>query len=160
MLRPANRRRNEIKTDRFLVERFSEWIPGWGKRQLSYIDLNCMCESLGIEVVEFPLKKARGYALWAGPVPYIYVADHLSGPEKVITGFHELAHILYHPTHPEAFCRAGNLWNWGKCDRQAEIVGVIAWMPYSLARGLSVEELMEGFGVRREVAEFRAGLRL
>lgn len=140
------------------MERFAEWIPGWGKRQLCLADLSDYCERQQIELVEYPLEDADGYALWVSSVPYIYVANHLRGPEKVITGYHELAHILYHPSHPEVFKRTGDLWNWSKCDRQAEIVGVLAWMPEVV--GLSVEEVMTRFGVSRGIAEFRLHLRL
>jgi hypothetical protein len=77
-----------------------------------------------------------------------------------ITANHETAQILYHPSHPKVFERSGNLWNWSKCNRQAEIVGAVAWMPLATADGLSVDELMREFGVRREVAEFRASLNL
>ena len=145
-------------SDRFLVERFSQWIPGWGRRQLCLSDLTDYCERHQIEVVFADLEDADGYALWVGGVPYIYIAHHLRGPEKVITGYHELAHILYHPPHPEVFRRTGNLWNWRKCDRQAEIVGQLAWMPN--VAGLSVDQVMAQFGVSHEVAVFRLQLKL
>lgn len=140
------------------MERFAEWIPGWGRRQLCLADLTDYCERHGIEVVFADLEDADGYALWVSSVPYIYIASHLRGPEKVITGYHELAHILYHPPHPEVFSRVGNLWNWSKCDRQAEIVGVVAWMPE--IKGLVVEEVTERFGVPLDVAKFRVELNL
>ncbi|HEY7544432.1 MAG TPA: ImmA/IrrE family metallo-endopeptidase [Blastocatellia bacterium] len=143
-----------VASDRFLVEAFSQWIPGWGRRQLGWSDLEALCTDLGIELIQAHLKDADGYAFWVDGTPYIFVADHLSGPEKVIAGFHELCHILYHSEHSSIFRRCGNLWNWSKCDRQAEIVGAVAWMPD--VRGLSVEEVMEEFGVSRDVALFRS----
>jgi Zn-dependent peptidase ImmA (M78 family) len=97
---------------------------------------------------------------WQRTGPIIDIADDIFGPELIVTAFHELAHVLYHPAHPRIFRRAGNLWNWSKCHRQAEIIGVIAWMPLTIADGLSADELMREFGVRREVAEFRASLNL
>jgi Zn-dependent peptidase ImmA (M78 family) len=157
MPKAARRRKG---SDRLLVERFAEWIPGWGRRQLCLADLTDYCERHRIEVVFADLQDADGYALWAGSASYIYIASHLRGPEKVITAYHELAHILYHPPHPEVFKRTGDLWNWSKCDRQAEIVGEVAWMPESEVRGLQVEELMRSYGVSRPVAEFRSQLRL
>jgi Zn-dependent peptidase ImmA (M78 family) len=155
MPRAARRRKG---SDRFLVERFAEWIPGWGRRQLCLADLTDYCEQHRIEIVFADLEDADGYALWASSAPYIYIARHLRGPEKVITGYHELAHILYHPPHPEIFRRTGNLWNWSKCDRQAEIVGELAWMPD--VAGLSIDQVMARFSVSREVAEFRLYLSL
>ncbi len=153
MLRPANRRN---ATNRFLVERFTQWIPGWGARQLSLMDFYSVCEQLGIEAVEYTLDGADGYALWAGGSPYIYISNRLPGPEKVIAGFHEIAHILYHPNDPKPL----KFFNYGKADRQAAIVGAVAWMPGRLAWGQTVEGLMEEFGVSREVASFRFGLKL
>ncbi|HKP85605.1 MAG TPA: ImmA/IrrE family metallo-endopeptidase [Blastocatellia bacterium] len=151
----AKRRRG---SDRFLVERFADWIPGWGRRQLALSDFYELAESLGVEIVEYPFRRDAGQAFWVGATPYVYYSSWLSGPEQVITCYHELAHILYHPSRPEVFKRTGDLWNMSKCDRQAEIVGVIAWIPDT--QRLSVEGLMEAYGVNREIAEFRAGLGL
>lgn len=157
-MRSAARRKR--KTDRFLVERFTEWIPGWGRRQLSLVDFYELSESLGVEVVDYPFEQDAGYAFWVGDIPYVYYSNRLSGSEQVITCYHELAHILYHPPRPEVFKRTGNLWNWSKCDRQAEIVGVVAWMPEPMVHDMTVSDLMREFGVRREVAEFRINLSL
>jgi Zn-dependent peptidase ImmA (M78 family) len=148
------------KTDRFLVERFSQWIPGWGLRQLTLDDLGNLCDDCGIVVVEIELD-ADGHAVWLGGQPFVYINSLLPYSERVITGFHELAHILYHPSDRQVFKRTGrDLWNWSKCDRQAEIVGLLAWMPETQARGLNAEELMKRFQVRRQSAEFRSNLRL
>jgi len=148
------------KTDRFLVERFRQWIPGWSQQQLSFAGFLDFCDWLGIRVMRCRLLDAYGYAFWIGATPYIYLSNHIGGPELVITSWHEVCHILYHPSHPEVFKRTGNLWNWSKCHRQAEIIGVMAWMPHGVADEMATDELMREFGVRREVAEFRASLNL
>jgi Zn-dependent peptidase ImmA (M78 family) len=124
---------------------------------LSLVDFYELSEALGVEVVDYPFEQDAGQAFWVGDIPYVYYSSLLPGPEQVITCYHELAHILYHPPRPEVFKRTGDLWNWSKCDRQAEIVGVVAWMPESKG---SVEQLMAEFGVGREVAEFRHSLYL
>jgi Zn-dependent peptidase ImmA (M78 family) len=157
-MRSIARKRRE--TDRFLVERFASWIPGWGRKQLSLADFYEFAESLSVEVIEYPFIQDAGCAFWVGVTPYIYYSSKLTGPEQVITCYHELAHILYHPSRPEVFRRTGDLWNMSKCDRQAEIVGVIAWMPETVVRGLSVDDLMNEFGVSRKLAEFRSALTL
>lgn len=150
----------ERKTDRFLVERFSQWIPGWNQRQLTLDDLCRVCDESGVVLIEMDLL-ADGLALWSDAQPFIYINTRLSYSEKVITGFHELTHILYHPSQPEIFKRQKNCcWNFSKQDRQAEIIGLVAWMPESQARGLSPASLMAQFNVRRESAEFRASLNL
>jgi Zn-dependent peptidase ImmA (M78 family) len=148
----------ERKTDRFLVERFTQWIPGWGVRQLRLDDLGNLCDECGIVVVEAELD-ADGYAMWIGGQPFVYINSWLPYSERVITGFHELAHILYHPSDAEILHRRA-LWNWSKCDRQAEIVGCVAWMPEPQARGRSAVDLMDMYDVRRESAEFRSRLNL
>ena len=146
--------------DRFLVERFSQWIPGWNRRQLTLDDLGNLCDDCRVVVVELPLED-DGYALWLEADPFVYINSQLPYSEQVITGFHELAHILYHPNSEDLMQlrRAAN-WNWSKCDRQAEIVGCVAWMPDVLVRGLHAEEMAQVFDVRRESAEFRAQLKL
>lgn len=148
-------------TDRFLVERMQQWIPGWNRRQLSYDEFERYASSLGITVVECPLTDADGYAFFVGAAPYIYVNANLTYSEKVIVAYHELKHILYDPERPEVFIKVGSPWYWfSKMDRQAKIAGAVAWMPEAAVRGLSIEELMIYYDVPRPVAEFRAGLDL
>ncbi|MEW6129612.1 MAG: ImmA/IrrE family metallo-endopeptidase [Acidobacteriota bacterium] len=155
MYNPENRR-----SDRFLVERFCQWVPDWNRKQLSLDALGNLCDECGITLEELELD-ADGLALWEDAEPYIYINSQLKYSERVITGFHELTHILYHTPRPEIFRRQSNCcWNFSKQDRQAEIVGLVAWMPEAATRGLSVESLMLKFDVRRESAEFRASLNL
>jgi Zn-dependent peptidase ImmA (M78 family) len=148
------------RTDRFLIERFSHWLPGWNSRQLTLDDLGHACDDCGIVVVEMALH-AEGLALWIESQPFIYINSLLPYPERVITGYHELAHILYHTPRPEIFRRQKEcIWNFSKQDRQAEIIGSIAWMPETEAHGLSADTLMLQFEVGRETATFRASLDL
>lgn len=153
---PFNARRNG--SDRFLVERFSEWLPGWGRRQLTLVDFYELAYSLGIEVVEYPFDRDCGHAFWIGAQPYVYYSSRLPGPEQVITCYHELAHILYHPVIPAGFKRERSFFNFDKWQRQAEIVGVVAWMPS--VEYMTAEYIMREYGVSRETASFRAGLNL
>jgi Zn-dependent peptidase ImmA (M78 family) len=76
-----------------------------------------------------------GLAFWLDGRAFVYINSLLPYSERVITGFHELAHILYHPTDNQILHRRA-LWNWSKCDRQGQ------------------------YEVRRESAEFRASLDL
>jgi len=115
---------------------------------------------IGIEVKLRHLVKAYGRSYWKGGVPRIDLPLNIDGPELLISAWHEVCHLLYHPAEKAPFTRYGNLWNWSKCDRQAEIIGVMAWMPHGPADLMTPDELMKEFGVRREVAEFRASLNL
>lgn len=148
-------------TDRFLVERITQLIPGWGVKQLTLDTLEKYCATQSIICTELPLIEADGYAFYQHRIPHIYYSSRLPYPQKVITGYHELCHILIDAPDPEMFKRQNpRCWNFNKWDRKAEIVGVVAWMPETRARGLSVEELMREFDVSRDSAEFRASLNL
>jgi Zn-dependent peptidase ImmA (M78 family) len=149
------------KSDRYLVERFEQWIPGWGRRQLTLDSLGNLCDECGIVVTTTPLE-GDGYAFWLEGCPFIYVNSLLPEGEQVVTLGHELAHVLYHPSSDDAvFLRAHSFWNWSKCDRQAEIVGCVAWMPdRMISKYMTIDHIRQEFGVRRETAAFRLSLDL
>lgn len=141
-----------------LLERFSQRIDGFNQRQQSFEDLSALCISRGIELVQMPLRTLHGCALFEDGIPFLYVNSLISAAERVIAGFHEFCHLTDHSLEVGVFKSSGNLWNLPKVERQAQVVGVLAWMPDSDAGELSVEELMACYGVKRAVAEFRASL--
>jgi Zn-dependent peptidase ImmA (M78 family) len=146
--------------DRMLLERFAARIDGFNLRQQRLEDLSLLCERRGIEFIEIPLLTLHGCALCRDGIPFLYINSRLSRPEKVIAGFHEFCHLTDHSLEMGVVNSSGNFWNLSKLERQAQLVGVLAWMPQALARGLSVEELIIRFGVKREVATFRAAARI
>jgi Zn-dependent peptidase ImmA (M78 family) len=105
-----------------------------------------------------PLRALHGAAVEEDGFQYLIINSLLRGAEKVIAGFHEFCHLTDHVLDVDVFHFTGNLWNVNKYERQANIVGVIALMPAPSIQGLSVEDIMREFGVRREIAEFRASL--
>jgi hypothetical protein len=156
----GRRRHTTAGNSRFLIERFTSRIPGFNRRRLSLPDLAGLCEPQGIEIVYLPMRRLHGVAHEDGGYRYLYINSLIPATEQVINGYHEYTHITDHVLDVEPFKSTGNLWNLPKYERQAWIIGVLAWMPEPLAWGLSVEQLMQGFGVRREIAEFRASLNI
>jgi Zn-dependent peptidase ImmA (M78 family) len=94
-----------LKSDRFLVERISKLIPDWGIRQLSLDALGNYCDQNGIVVFEVPLSEADGYAFYQGDIPHLFFNAKLNYAERVISAYHELAHLLLHTPDPEVFRR-------------------------------------------------------
>lgn len=148
------------RNSRLLIERFANRIHGFNMRRQSLCDLYDLCEPLDVEVVQKPMRKLHGAAIEDMGFHYIYINSLLSGPLKVIAGFHEFCHLTDHALNVEAFKSTGNLWNLSKFERQAQIIGVIAWMPSVEIEGLSIEQIMREYGVPRNVAEFRLSLDL
>jgi len=144
--------------DRLLLEQFSLSIEGFNVRSQSLSDLNRLCDQLDIEVVQFPMRRLHGVALEDDGFKYLYINSRLTGPEKVIAGFHEFCHLTSHSLEMSVLKSTGGLWNLQKYERQAQIVGTIALMPDPSLVGLSIEDIMHEFGVSRLIAEFRAGL--
>ena len=144
--------------DRLLLEQFCHAIDGFNVRSQSLHDLGRLCDQLGIEVVQLPLRRLHGVALEDDGFKYLYINSRLSGPEKVIAGFHEYCHLTSHSLDMSILKSTGSLWNLQKYERQAQIIGAVALMPDPALSGLSIEEIMQEFGVSRQVAEFRAGL--
>ncbi|MGH9764681.1 MAG: ImmA/IrrE family metallo-endopeptidase, partial [Blastocatellia bacterium] len=101
---------------------------------------------------------AHGCSFHEGGRPFIYINSLLSHPEQVIAGFHEFHHLTDHALNTDVFLSTGNLWNRSKYEYQAQVVGVLAYMPDPLVWGLSAEEIQSCFGVTRQLARFRASL--
>src|SRR5262249_28635755 len=155
------RKSKEIHNDRMLIERFMARVPGLNRFRLAFVDLLASCDAYGIVVIQQPMRVLHGSAIHSSTRPYIMINSHLSGPEKVIAGFHEFTHIIDQEVPENSYrLSTGNLYNMSKSERQAQVVGVIALMPGPEARGLTVEDMMRIYGVRREVAEFRVTLKL
>ena len=144
--------------DRLLLEQFRLTIDGFNVRSQSLNDLGRLCDELEIEVVQMPLRRLHGVALEDDGYKYLYINSRLSGPEKVIAGFHEYCHLTSHSLEMSILKSTGGLWNLQKYERQAQIIGTVALMPDPELSGLSIEEVMQEFGVSRQIAEFRAGL--
>jgi Zn-dependent peptidase ImmA (M78 family) len=144
--------------DRLLLDQFRLTIDGFNVRSQSLNDLGRLCDELEIEVVQMPLRRLHGVALEDDGYKYLYINSRLSGPEKVIAGFHEYCHLTSHSLEMSILKSTGGLWNLQKYERQAQIIGTVALMPDPALSGLSIEEVMQEFGVSRQIAEFRAGL--
>jgi len=141
-----------------LVGRFAALVPGFNERALDLEDLAAICDRVGIEVVEVPLRRYHGCAVYVDGLPFLYLNSLLAPPEKIIAGWHEFAHLVDHPPDLRVFTSTGGLWNLGKADRQAQAVGCLALMPDAEVWGLNLPEIMERYGVPRQVAEFRLDL--
>lgn len=143
-----------------LIERFEYRLPGFNLRPFTLPDLYDLCDELEVSVRRIPMQYLHGCSFVEGGEVFLYINSLLRGPEQVIAGFHEYCHITDHCFDVEAFESTGGLWNLNKRERQAQTVGVVALMPHPLVEGMTVNDLMREFGVSRQVAEFRAALRV
>jgi hypothetical protein len=145
--------------DRMLLERFAHRIRGFNDRQLCLNDLYVLCEERGIEPVEIPMLTLHGCAFNQDGIPFLYINSRLSRAEKVIAGFHEFCHLTDHSLEIGGFKSSGSCWSLSKIERQAQLIGVLAWMPQAQAAGLSVEELVAQYSVKPQIARFRVAIR-
>lgn len=155
-----NGERRAAKNSSMLIERFSNRLPDFNRRSFSLPDLYNICDELEVNVGRIPMQYLHGCCFVEGNEVYLYVNSLLRGPEQVVAGFHEYCHITDHCFDVEVFESTGGLWNLNKRERQAQIIGVVALMPAPSIHGMNVEDIMREFGVRREIAEFRASLRI
>jgi Zn-dependent peptidase ImmA (M78 family) len=88
----------------------------------------------------------------------MFINDSLSLSEQIVAGFHEFAHLLFHPLDCCDFTSDAFAWNLSKAERQAQSVGVISLMPTSQIVGMMTEDLMREYDVSRRTAEFRLSI--
>lgn len=156
-----SRRKNEETTSpSMLVERFVKRIPGFNRFQLSFSYLIELSEAYGIKVLQIPLDLHHGQWIISNKRSYIVINSEISAPLQVIGGFHEFAHVTDHAPLRLLDHYSGGLCNIRKFERQAQIIGVMAYMPDTEILGLSSEDLMRRYGISREIAMFRLSLML
>jgi Zn-dependent peptidase ImmA (M78 family) len=141
-----------------LIERFRRRLPGFNVRRFCLRDLYDLCSYRGIDIIQMPLRALHGAAAEEDGYQYIFINSLLQNTEKIVAGFHEFCHLTDHVLDVDVFHFTGSLWNVNKYERQANIIGVLALMPAPSIQGMTVEDIMRQFGVRREIAEFRASL--
>jgi Zn-dependent peptidase ImmA (M78 family) len=147
----------------FLIQYYTDRIPGFGSKSLALPDLFAVCESDGIEVFRTPFDRLHGCAFFEDDAPFIFINSTLPAAEQVIAGWHEYDHLTRHmlKTHCPyncVFTSSGSMVNLSRIEREAQVVGCLALMPHPLVVGLSLEDIMREFGVSRNTAEFRANL--
>jgi Zn-dependent peptidase ImmA (M78 family) len=147
----------------FLIQYYTDRIPGFGSKSLALPDLFAVCEADGIEVFRTPFDRLHGCAFFQDDAPFIFINSTLPAAEQVIAGWHEYDHLTRHmlKTHCPyncVFTSSGSMVNLSRIEREAQIVGCLALMPHPLVVGLSLEDIMREFGVSRNTAEFRASL--
>jgi hypothetical protein len=141
-----------------LLERFSTRIDGFNVRRQTLQDLYGLCDRYEIEIVRLPLRRLHGAALEDAGYKYLYVNKHIAGYQQVISGFHELTHHLDHALGVEVFKSTGNLWNLPKFELQAQLIGVLCWLPETEIQGMSVDEIMKAHAISRNLALFRLSM--
>lgn len=117
-----------LSTGRLWIDRLSRELPGFNEQPFNLLDLYRFCEQRGVLAEELPMRRLHGCSFYEDGDAFLMVNNLLSEPERIIAGFHELAHLLLHEPD-DVFCSTGVLRNHRKIERQAQIVGVIALLP-------------------------------
>jgi Zn-dependent peptidase ImmA (M78 family) len=118
-----------LQTGKLWMDRLSQELQGFNQRPFTLDDLHEYCHWHGIFADEVRLRRLHGCCFYQGEMPCLIVNELLSAPEKIVAGYHELAHLILHDIGQEVFCSTGNLWNHAKVERQAQIVGLCALLP-------------------------------
>jgi Zn-dependent peptidase ImmA (M78 family) len=129
-------------------------IAEFGRRSLTYQDLESECIKRDICLYEVPMRRLHGLSWTDDDGAFICLNRNLYPAAKLLAGWHELAHILLHPTERHLLASRGDLWNRRKEESEAHAVAAIAVCPYlpsDAENGTRVEtfraELFEKYGV-------------
>ncbi len=80
---------------RFLSDRAHKLKIGWNERPLTEDDFHRLCRRHRIVIQEMPLRVSGFYYRLMGR-DFIAIDSRLTGNERLIVMFHELAHFLFH----------------------------------------------------------------
>lgn len=79
----------------FLSDKAARLNIGWNKRPLGEADFYRICKRFNITVEEMPLRVSGFYYRLLGR-DFIAIDSRLTGNERLMVMFHELAHFLFH----------------------------------------------------------------
>lgn len=137
------------------LSQFTRLVPGFSEVRLSLDDLAIECDRRGIDLIEIPMRRLHGCSWTDEFGPCIYLNRLVPIQQRTIAGWHEFAHLQLHLTDSQVLMSAGSLRNRGKFEREAETIGVIAFLPLALIQGMSAETIAATFGLPKKTANFR-----
>lgn len=127
---------------RFFIEKVSALGIGWNERPLSEGDFYRVCKRLRVNVVEMPLRTNGFYYRVMGR-DYIAIDSRLSGPQKLLVQFHELAHFLLHTPESGATANFHGIGRKTRQEREADIFAVCSLIPRSWLASRPEHELVD-----------------
>jgi Zn-dependent peptidase ImmA (M78 family) len=120
---------------RFLSDKAHKLKIGWNERPLTEDDFHRLCRRFRIAVQEMPLRVSGFYYRLMGR-DFIALDSRLTGNERLMVMFHELAHFLFHT--PESG-ETANFHRIGRETRQeieADAFAICALMPQTMIEAL------------------------
>jgi Zn-dependent peptidase ImmA (M78 family) len=92
-------------------------IPGFNERALDLQAIYEQCERYGLVSRELRFRRYHGLSFHLEGVPFLYINTLVLPAERVIAGWHEFAHLMYHPDDACVFTSKGSLYRLSKAER-------------------------------------------
>lgn len=127
---------------RFLLDKIEPLKLGWNERPLTEADFQRTCRRLHVTVQEMPLTVGGFYYRVLGR-DYIAIDSRLSGTQKLLVQFHELAHFLFHMPASGATANFHGVGRKNRQEREADAFAICALVPRALLETRSPAELID-----------------
>jgi Zn-dependent peptidase ImmA (M78 family) len=137
------------------LSRFAQLVPEFNHQPLSMDLFYRVTEAHDIRVLEVPLLDTFGSTRRDEDYLFILINSLLYGTDRVITAWHEMAHVLLHPVSAEPMQSYGKFTSRDKHEREACAISVVALIPLPEIWGMTAEQIAARFRVSRRTARFR-----
>lgn len=136
------------ETKKFPIVQFIEWIIGDpdGEYNFEIVGLSEMDDKYAVTDLKAGIIKIR---------EDVYKRAIEGSPRDLFTLFHEVGHFVLHPPGEVMFAR-GDVPAYQDPEWQANCFAAELMAPYSLARGMSAEQIVENFGMSLQAAMIRS----
>ncbi len=139
---------------RLISEKIRNLIFGWNERPLTERDFYQLCKRFKVNVVEMPLRTNGFYYRVMGR-DYIAIDSRLTGTEKLLVQFHELAHLLLHTPESGATANFHGVGRKTRPELEADAIALCSLIPRTLLEDRDAILLCEDDGFSSEILAAR-----
>ncbi len=112
----------------FLSDKVARLNIGWNERPLTEVDFYRICKRFKITVEEMPLRVSGFYYRVLGR-DFIAIDSRLTGNERLMVLFHELAHFLFHTPETGESANFHRIGRKTRQEKEADAFALCALMP-------------------------------
>ncbi|MBK6725533.1 MAG: ImmA/IrrE family metallo-endopeptidase [Acidobacteria bacterium] len=137
----------------FLSDKVARLNIGWNERPLTEVDFYRICKRFKITVEEMPLRVSGFYYRVLGR-DFIAIDSRLTGNERLMVLFHELAHFLFHTPETGESANFHRIGRKTRQEKEADAFALCALMPTNSLATLEQSDQLSSEIIRERLKLF------
>lgn len=137
----------------FLSDKVARLNIGWNERPLTEVDFYRICKRFKITVEEMPLRVSGFYYRVLGR-DFIAIDSRLTGNERLMVLFHELAHFLFHTPETGESANFHRIGRKTRQEKEADAFALCALVPTNSLATLEQSDQLSSEIIRERLKLF------